>query len=511
MRKMIVFVALVMAAGVNAQEVLHVTNGALLSVKSGATLGLNGGITLDNGSTLMNAGLITLSKNSAGTNSDWIDKGVAPYRYGSGVVRFGSSSNQTVQGIDSFDRIEVNSNGLSLSGDILSKQWYLIKGPVTTGSYHAVVTNTAATGVVADAANPGFTKSWIDGNLRRYVDFTGVDQYSFPVGPGANANQVVMDNLLAAPLVGVNYIDVHFAAKPGTDAGLVLTEDGTPYTMVNGAGVWYLTPDAEPVSGAYDLLLYTDGFIGLVDNRFAILRRPDGSSNAADWAIPTGGVLPAAGSPGRVVASGYARRNGIKAFSQFGIGMTQTPLPIVLAAFEARRVDKANVALTWETSMEANNKGFDVESRMDADTAFGSRAFVASEAPGGNSSSALTYSYRDANSYAGVSYYRLRQVDFDGRYTYSMIRAVSGDGLASVAVSLFPNPSKGQFKVRMEGISGKKMVRIVGAGGAIVQVLQADGGSDLLVGGLSAGAYIVQVVDAFGPGKSFVEKLMVVK
>lgn len=512
MRKEFALVGLLLvAAGAEAQEVLHVANGALLSVTSGATLGLNGGITMENGSVLMNAGRITLSKNSTGLNSDWIDQGTIAYRYGAGAVLFNSSAGQHIQSIDSFDRIEVNTNGLTFSGDVLSKQWYLVNGAVETGSYHAVVTDPATAGVVAGDGNQGFSKSWIDGNLRRYLDPATVNQYTFPVGPAAASNKVVMDNLQAAPLAGVKYIDVRFAAKPGNDAGLVLTEDGTPYTMVNGGGVWYLTPDAEPSSGAYDLLLYFDGFAGLEDNAFAILRRPDGSGDARDWTVPSGGTLPAFGSPGRTVASGYAERNGIKSFSQFGIGMTQTPLPLVLASFEARRQDRATVALAWTTSMEANNKGFDIEGRRDVDSGFGVRAFVASQAAGGNSSTSLDYRYTDTNSYSGVSYYRLRQVDLDGRYTYSQIRAVAGDGPASVAVILFPNPSKGQFKVRLEGMTSSRIVRIIDQGGAIVKVLSANGGTDLLVSGLGAGAYVVQVVDAFGPGKSFVEKLLVVK
>jgi hypothetical protein len=500
---------LAVCCGLRAQEVLRVTDGAILSVSNGATLSLKGGITLDNGSTLVNQGRIILARNSAGLGSDWFDKGTIPYGYGAGAVVFNSDDGQIIQSVDSFQRIEVNSAGLQLAGDVLTKQWYLINGVVSTGGYNAVVVSAADTAVEADRANPGFVRSWIAGNLRRYLDLASADQYSFPVGAGANANRVVLDNLKAAPLTGVKYIDVHFGAKPGNDAGLILTEGGTPYTMVNTGGVWYLTPDAEPVSGAYDLLLYFDGFSGLKDDAFAILRRPDGSSDAKDWVLPAGGELPVAGSPGRTVEPGYARRNGVTAFSQFGIGMTQTPLPIILSAFEARRMDRATVALSWTTAMESNNKGFDVEGRTDADTVFGYKAFVPSAATNGNSNAELTYRYTDPNNYGGVSYYRLRQTDLDGRYTYSMIRAVSGDGTMTVTVLLFPNPGNGQFKIRLEGLPQSRMVRIIDQRGALVRVMTVKAGSDLLVGGLRAGAYIVQVVDAFGGGKSFTEKLLI--
>jgi hypothetical protein len=510
MKKQNLFLACLALSGVlHAQEVLHAANGALISVTNGATLSLKGGISLDNGSTLVNNGRITLYRNTTSNGADWTDKATTPYGYGTGTVVFNSDAAQSIQTIDSFQRIEVNTAGLQLSGDVHSKQWYLVNGVVSAGNYRAIVTSAADTAVEADATNPGFAKSWIDGSLRRYINLTAVDQYSFPVGPGNTANRVMLDNLQSTPLIGIKYIDVHFTAKPGDDAGMVLTEAGTPYTMVSSTGVWVITPDAEPTSGAYDLLLYLDGFPGLADNEFAILRRPDGSSDAKDWTIPAGGELPAAGSPGRTVASGYARRNGITAFSQFGIGMTSTPLPIILSAFEAHRVDKATVDLSWTTSMETNDKGFDVEERTDADSGFHYKAFVPSTAVNGNSSTPLTYQHTDTNSYSGISYYRLRQQDLDGKYTYSMIRAVSGDGASAVSVLLFPNPNNGQFKVRLEGIAQPRTVRIISERGAVLRLMTATEGTDLLVGGLKSGLYIVQVVDAFGPGKTFNEKVVI--
>ena len=45
-----------------------------------------------------------------------------------------------------------------------------------------------------------------------------------------------MDNLMASPLTGVNYVTASFGTKPGNDAGLNVAENGTPYTGVNDAG-----------------------------------------------------------------------------------------------------------------------------------------------------------------------------------------------------------------------------------------------------------------------------------
>ncbi|HEY4205832.1 MAG TPA: T9SS type A sorting domain-containing protein, partial [Puia sp.] len=299
--------------------------------------------------------------------------------------------------------------------------------------------------------------------------------------------------------------------KPGTDAGLILDENGTPFTMINDAGVWYLTPDKEPTQGSYDLELYLNGFTGLQDNSFAILRRPDSSADAKDWQVPANSVLPPGSAAGRTIGDGFARRNNINSFSQYGIGMTATPLPITLTDFKAYRTDPKKVDLQWQTAMESNNKGFDVEKRLDKETSFSFTAFVPSAAPGGNSNIVLDYDYTDANDYAGITYYRLKQTDLDGRYTYTLIQAVAGSGSTGVSVVLYPNPSQGQFSIRMDGGAGSHDVRIIDVKGAVIKTMRLQANTPLPVSGLSSGSYIVQIPDAFGPGKTFAQKILVVR
>jgi hypothetical protein len=257
-------------------------------------------------------------------------------------------------------------------------------------------------------------------------------------------------------------------------------------------------------------LLYLDGFSGLQDNSFAILRRPDSSTAAVDWEVPANSVLPPGMDAGRTVAGGFARRNNIGSFSQYGIGMTATPLPITLIDFTAYRTDPARVVLQWQTGMESNNKGFDVEKRQDKDASFSFSGFVPSAAPGGNSSIVLHYEYTDANDYDGITYYRLKQTDLDGRYAYTLIKAVSGSNVG-VAVMLYPNPSQGQFTIRMDGAAGPHEVRILDGKGAVVRRMLLQGNTPLPVAGLSSGAYIVQIPDAFGAGQAFAQKILVVK
>lgn len=502
------FLLLLLAGDGTAQEAIHVQNGAVLTVENGADLTIAGGLMLEKGSRLTNNGRITLLKNK--TNGGfWRDSTDTPYPYGNGIVSFNSSGDQLLETVNPFHRIEVNADSMHLATDVSADQWYLIKGRISTGSFKAIVLSPADTAIKAGDGNENFVSGWFDGVLRRSFSASSASTFYLPVGDSHKANLAVLANLQAAPLVNVSYIDASFGPKPGTDAGLTLHEHGAAYTMVNDAGVWYITPDKEPTAGSYDLLLYLAGFAGLEDNSFSILRRPDSSMAAKDWEVPDNSVLPPPDASGRTIAGSYARRNNISSFSQYGIGMTSTPLPITLIDLTAYRIDAAGVDLQWQTQNESNNRGFDVEKRLDKDTSFSFSGFVPSAAPGGNSSTVLQYHYTDANGYAGISYYRLKQTDLDGHYTYTLIKAVPGGNASGIAVLLYPNPSQGQFTIRIDGATGTHNVRIIDEKGAIVMNTPVNGNTMLPVTGLRSGTYIVQIPDAFGPGKPFVEKIVV--
>lgn len=510
---LIIYSAIFINSSLQAQGILKVQNGAVITVQSGVQMVLQGGVTLENGSTLSNAGTITVKQNGVSGAADWVDNTVTAYNYGTGKIVFNGSGGHLLNSKNTFERIDVDASGhITLGSDINVNKWYLINGKInTTASYKAIALSNTQMAVEADAANTNFANSWINGNLRRYILTSSVNNYVFPVGDASKANRAVLDNLTSDPLNNLSYIDASFGPKPGNDAGLVATENGQAYISVNPGGVWYLTPDVLPSSGKYDALLYFNGFTGLVDNSFAILKRPNASSNAADWVSPSGSTLPATNQPGRILSSGYARRNGISSFSQFGIGQFGSPLPVTLLNFDARRLTKVKVEVKWQTLTEINNSGFDVERRLDGELVFGKIGFAPSKAPDGNSSSTLDYNFTDANGFSGISYYRLKQVDKDGRFTYTHIKAVKGMGETQVSVLLYPNPNYGQFTIRLDGVKKAFDAIITDEAGKLLRQLKLVNTNNVSISGLSAGTYIIHIPDVFGPGESFSEKVMVIR
>jgi hypothetical protein len=449
-------------------------------------------------------------QNGASGAADWIDNSTIAYSYGTGATIFNASVMQTLNTPNSFGSLTVDNAGIDLGADATAVSWLLTKGIINTNSFEVIATSTVSTGLQPGPKNPGFLNSWVNGNVRRYITPATVDSYAFPIGNSTTNNMVTLTGLMASPLTGTTYLDVSFGAKPGNDVGLVVTENGTAYVSVNTAGVWHITPDAEPTAGQYNLQLNIGGFTGLLDNEFAILERPDASSNAADWMVPAGSILPAEGTPGRTVASGYAQRNGLSAFSQFGIGMTSIPLPIILLNFDAQRLSNNLVALQWETSQEENDKGFEVERKLDDEQVFGSVGFVPSAAPGGTSATTLQYAFTDTNSYSGISYYRLQQEDLGGNVSYSGIKAVSGSA-GQLSVSLYPNPGHGQFIIRVDGSDQPWSALVTDELGHVIRLINATGNTPVTVAGLDPGLYFIHIPDVFGKGRSFTEKVLIIR
>lgn len=513
MKQTILFASLFISASccLQAQDALYLKNGSTITVQNGAVITVKGNVTLENGSTLANLGIINVGGSPSLGAGHWTDLSTTGGTYGTGRFVFDGTIPQKISTPYTFSRLDMNGTSLELLSNISAQKWYLQKGYITTGAHAAIVTDPAAAAVEADPANPGFTQSWINGALRRYITPASVSGYQFPIGNTVRSNTAILTNMSSAPLTGINYIEARFIPKPGADAGLMVTEGGAAYVSIAPEGVWNISADAAPTGGKYDLLLFFNGFAGLSDNLFGILQRPLTSTNAADWIRPAGSTLQPAGTPGKTVSDGFALRNTISTFGQFGLGLTATALPVNLVDFRAQRLHAALVQLSWETATEQNNRGFDVERRWQRETAFKSIGFVPSLATGGNSNLLLRYQYADANTYSGVTYYRLKQTDLDNRANYTLIKAVKGTGQGSVTVLMWPNPNKGQFSIRIDGNTKRLPAIITDMNGRLVQQLSINENTPVNIYGLSAGTYIVSIPNAFGSGEDFREKVLVIR
>ncbi|GAA4502435.1 hypothetical protein GCM10023172_25830 [Hymenobacter ginsengisoli] len=136
------------------------------------------------------------------------------------------------------------------------------------------------------------------------------------------------------------------------------------------------------------------------------------------------------------------------------------PLPVKLVSFEASWVG-GNALLNWATASEINSDYYAIERSLNGEdfTAIGQ---VAAQ---GTKATATPYSFHDlsATPKGTTRYYRLRQVDIDGKAYYSPVRTLVGAGTMATSLSLYPNPS------------GTRTTLVGAVAGANVQVLDALG------------------------------------
>jgi hypothetical protein len=132
------------------------------------------------------------------------------------------------------------------------------------------------------------------------------------------------------------------------------------------------------------------------------------------------------------------------------VDFTGIILPVTLLQFTAMAVDE-KVRLQWVTTNEVNNHHFVIERSSD-----GIRfSPIGRDEARGNGGGQTTYTNWDNQPLSGMNYYRLKQVDIDGRFTYSPVIAIRFDRQAHL-VQVFPNPATVAFTLR----SGKRFRQV---------------------------------------------------
>lgn len=126
--------------------------------------------------------------------------------------------------------------------------------------------------------------------------------------------------------------------------------------------------------------------------------------------------------------------NTIQVTEAGGIVTISSVLPIELTDFSAIKQDQT-VRLDWTTATETNNKGFFIERSADGER-WQTLGFVAGQ---GNSTTSVSYSFLDEKPLPGINYYRLLQVDFDGRETFSAVVPVTLEDRPG-KLAIYPNP-----------------------------------------------------------------------
>jgi hypothetical protein len=164
-----------------------------------------------------------------------------------------------------------------------------------------------------------------------------------------------------------------------------------------------------------------------------------------------------------------------------------SPLPVSLISFKASVSACTSIRLNWITASEANNKGFDVEYSTDGNQ-FTKIVFVEAKPNSGNGN---TYDYFFNSGGNSHNYFRLKQLDINGQFSYSSIVSVKNNCNGNL-VTIFPNPVKNTFSVN--GLANyPHNIKLFNGNGIILSNWTNSTQTNFDISGFRKGMYILNV------------------
>ncbi|HRD81397.1 MAG TPA: T9SS type A sorting domain-containing protein [Saprospiraceae bacterium] len=266
---------------------------------------------------------------------------------------------------------------------------------------------------------------------------------------GANGGSLIMQLNLNAP-DEANPGNLGAEITTGEDLGLTTIERKHEVINSNGnqgiARQYIISPANNQGLNATLRFHYLDSELNGIPENELELWRNDGTG----WENM--------GASNRNTAGNYVELTGINAFSAWTATNAANPLPIELTDFSGY-MDGPKVRLEWRTASETQNAYFLVQHSTDA-AVFHDLARI----PGaGNSQVENNYQYTHKKPSPGANYYRLKQVDFDGRFEYSHIVSLKMHAVEGIQV--YPNPFSGEFQIDINSEQDELPARIYDAAG----------------------------------------------
>lgn len=170
-------------------------------------------------------------------------------------------------------------------------------------------------------------------------------------------------------------------------------------------------------------------------------------------------------------------------------------LPVVMGEFKAEAQQPSQILLQWTTYQEYNSAEFLVERSADSKVWIS----IGSIKAAGNSSVRRNYTFTDRSPLNGNNYYRLKQVDIDGKAAYSGIVRVSNNHSNHSNISIFPNPVQATANIYVKnGLKGTQQIQVFNNSGVLIQTMNAVAGNmmQLDTRNLASGYYWVRLVES---------------
>jgi len=410
-------------------------------ISLGGNMNVNGNFTIRSG---VNNRLDVTSANNYQLNvaGNWTNNNSATassFNQQSGTVVFNGGAAQTLAldiatNNETFYNLQINnsSGGLTLSAPvIISNNINFISGDIISSAANILLLTNAVT---ATGASNG---SFVAGPVCK----TGNQAFIFPTGK----NAVYAPIAISAPSVNTNQFTAeYFEADPDPLYSTSL-KDAT-LDHLSRCEYWELDRTTGTSNVSVTLSWDTLRSCGLSNLNTLHVARWNGSL----WNDLGNGGTTGTTVDGTIISSAV-----VTLFGPFTLASTTTanPLPIELINFTGIPVDNI-VNLFWTTSVEINNDYFTIEKSNDGIT-FTKLIDVKGA---DNTNTYKNYTATDRQPYSGISYYRLKQTDYNNNSKYFNVVSVNYNVLQTITI--YPNPLEGTACLHVE-ISGYQNQEVV--------------------------------------------------
>lgn len=379
-----------------------------------------------------------------------------------------------------------------------NSQSFTLKVKVNTGTYTPPVTP-INDDVPSNAISSAFTATatgaaaWSVSSARSH---TGT--YSYHASDAASTSQQTLTTSSAIAITGISTLSFwhYFSTEAHYDGGVVELSannganwfDAGPYMYQNGYNSEIGDQSTSGFSGTsggqfIQTLLNLSSFAGKsLMVRFVFTS--DAGVGGDGWYLDDITLTNEAGVYN--VAELYSSTNQLQSVADT-ITRIDNALPLAWGSFTAVK-DGGKGLLKWTTIQESNTREFVVERSSTGNT----YAPLGRVRAAGNSNNQSSYSYVDAEPVTGINYYRIKQVDNDGRFAYSETRALTFGSKSNITVT--PNPAKDKVLINVDGGRGNLQVIMLTVDGKKVKTFTLTAGNNVIdVSKLASGVYYLQV------------------
>ena len=383
-----------------------------------------------------------------------------------GTASFEGGNNQSINRLGSavpvFRRLQMNKSGNSVTLNTsiaISTSATLVSGVVNASAVNVFTFNDNSISI------GGSNASHVDGPVLKI----GNDPFSFPTGDNGIFRAIAMS--APANTTHAFTAEYFFAAQA---FGGVATYDPS-FATVSACEYWTLDRTIGTSNVNVTLSWVSADCSGIYISDLPSLRVT--RWNGSNWVDHGNG-----GTTGNTAVGTVTTSAPITSFSPITLASTSfaNPLPVELVAFSVIPIENV-VSIQWTTASELNNDFFTVERSVD-----GFEFSGITEVTGAGTTAVTTnYEYIDQSPLQGISYYRLRQTDFDGTTAFSEIIRIDRD--RPLVLVMHPNPVTSSALVKLNFVGDFVVLNTLGQ-----PIMRVENSNEINTTGLAPGVYLVR-------------------